>query len=266
MVANPSVQAGEASDEAMLGQLHSTARGIVAALVSLRGHVIDMRWHNRPSALPADRQRIIGEIESDLAKLRQLTGDARTQPSDVHALTTAFDGSVVEKEHAGIRGRSYHDIAFKLGESACETIKAQLGVDLVVAASEWIDTIRFRQDRLGQLLAEEYARAVEAVRRSGSATIDALAGQAGSGRAKPIGSAIVSGNEARDKWIYDEARKTTGWKTIVARLKNKPKKWLRISSVSGIKAAAVRYADRHELPLPDPRKAGRKPVSYRRAM
>jgi hypothetical protein len=64
--------------------------------------------------------------------------------------------------------------------------------------------------------------------------------------------------EARNKWIYEQAVKLVPWKTIEKRLKGKPSKWGRISSVSGIKKAARAYARRHGLPPPPARQPGRR--------
>jgi len=72
----------------------------------------------------------------------------------------------------------------------------------------------------------------------------------------------TSPREQRDKWIYDECMKNTAYKTVAARLKKRrPKKWPMIESLTGIKAAADRYADRHGLPRPHARKSGRRPSS-----
>ena len=65
--------------------------------------------------------------------------------------------------------------------------------------------------------------------------------------------------ERRDKWIYHECMKSTPYQTIAIRLKKKPKNWPRIGSVNGIKRAAERYAERHSLPKPPARQAGRPP-------
>jgi hypothetical protein len=63
----------------------------------------------------------------------------------------------------------------------------------------------------------------------------------------------------RDKWIYEHIMKGIPYKQIEAELKNKANllRWRRISGVNSIKAAAVRFATRHELPLPPSRQPGR---------
>jgi hypothetical protein len=64
-----------------------------------------------------------------------------------------------------------------------------------------------------------------------------------------------SRNEARDKWIYEECRRGTQYKTIVAKLKTKPESWDRIESIQGIRHAARQYARRNGLPPPPPRQS-----------
>ena len=171
------------------------------------------------------------------------------RPGDVHALTTAFDGSAVEKVHEVIHGRSYHDIVFKMAESAIETIaETAAAVKFADAAAGWFDTIRFKQERLGQLLDEEFARAATA--------IAAPAGQSLSGDVKPNGSTIVSANENRNKWIYGQAVKGTPWQTIKNRLAKK-KRCRVLESIPGLRSAAKGYAQRHGLPPIPARKSGR---------
>ena len=68
---------------------------------------------------------------------------------------------------------------------------------------------------------------------------------------------LDAATEARDKWIYDQCKKGTVFSTIINRLSKRPKSWGRIGSVQGIKDAAKRYANRHNLPLPPRRKRGR---------
>lgn len=63
--------------------------------------------------------------------------------------------------------------------------------------------------------------------------------------------------EARNKWLYEQCKKGTPYKQIIAKLREKPKSWGRISTVQGIKKAALAYADRHGLEPPPPRKGGR---------
>jgi hypothetical protein len=64
--------------------------------------------------------------------------------------------------------------------------------------------------------------------------------------------------EARDKWIYEQAMKGRAWASIMRSLDDKPKTWERLSTENGVKDAAKRYAKRHSLPMPQPRKAGRR--------
>jgi len=63
--------------------------------------------------------------------------------------------------------------------------------------------------------------------------------------------------EARDRWIYEQIMANIKFPEIIRELKTKPAKWQRISSVPGIKKAANRYAERHELPIPPQRRGGR---------
>jgi hypothetical protein len=75
---------------------------------------------------------------------------------------------------------------------------------------------------------------------------------------EPTAAAVLA-NDPRDKFIYELACNGIPWKAIVAALKTKPKNWERIDTSNGVKAAANRYAARHQLPKPAPRKAGSKP-------
>jgi hypothetical protein len=73
----------------------------------------------------------------------------------------------------------------------------------------------------------------------------------------PANRSTATANDARDKWLYEQAMKLVAWGTIQRRLNAKPKSWERIESDNGIKRAAFAYAKRHELPEPPPRKSGR---------
>lgn len=63
--------------------------------------------------------------------------------------------------------------------------------------------------------------------------------------------------EGRNRWIYEECCKGTPYSTIIRRLNKKPMSWERITSVGGIKKAAIAYATRHGKPRPAQRIAGR---------
>ena len=63
--------------------------------------------------------------------------------------------------------------------------------------------------------------------------------------------------DRRNEWFYDEWCKGSPWGNIRRRLNKKPKTWPRIDSDNGIRLAARRYADKHGLPHPPSRKAGR---------
>jgi hypothetical protein len=60
--------------------------------------------------------------------------------------------------------------------------------------------------------------------------------------------------EARDKWIYEQCCNGTYYMKIKAEV-NRRKGWSKIASIQGIRSAALRYARRHNLPPPPPRKA-----------
>ncbi len=62
--------------------------------------------------------------------------------------------------------------------------------------------------------------------------------------------------EARDAWIYKQCCDGIPYKTIIDRLKKKPRSWPRISSKQGIRRAAKAYAETHGLPLPPLRQEG----------
>jgi hypothetical protein len=62
--------------------------------------------------------------------------------------------------------------------------------------------------------------------------------------------------EERDKFIYDSCCMGTKYVSIINRVSNN-EDWEFIESAQGIRNAAKRYAERHGLPLPGPRKKGR---------
>jgi hypothetical protein len=68
---------------------------------------------------------------------------------------------------------------------------------------------------------------------------------------------VVSANDARDKWIYDEAIKSRAWDSIQRGQSDQSDEWELILTAQGCKAAADRYAKRHHLPAVPPRKSGR---------
>jgi|GEM_PF-5160205 hypothetical protein len=63
--------------------------------------------------------------------------------------------------------------------------------------------------------------------------------------------------EARDKWLYDQCVKRVRFSAIIRKLDGKPRTWLRITSINGIKRAANAYAERHSLPPIPSRQRGR---------
>lgn len=66
----------------------------------------------------------------------------------------------------------------------------------------------------------------------------------------------ATANDARDRWIYNEALKGETWAAIVEKLKSKPIRWGRLAA-DGCRKAAKRYAERNNLsPIPQ-RNAGR---------
>jgi len=62
--------------------------------------------------------------------------------------------------------------------------------------------------------------------------------------------------ESRDQWIYGLCCRGLSHKKIIGQLNVRcPKEgWDRINSVQGVRAAAIRYAERHDLPKPASRK------------
>lgn len=61
----------------------------------------------------------------------------------------------------------------------------------------------------------------------------------------------------RNRWLYEQAMAGVVWPEIIKRLKAKPSRWPRISSVPGVKDAVYAYARSHGLPEPPPRSPGR---------
>jgi hypothetical protein len=74
---------------------------------------------------------------------------------------------------------------------------------------------------------------------------------------QPAKAARDSKMEARDKWLYQQVRKgkEKPLDQIVAELKRiaPQRKWRIIATVQGIRNAAIKYAERHGLPPPQPR-------------
>jgi hypothetical protein len=86
-------------------------------------------------------------------------------------------------------------------------------------------------------------------------TSDALAGESATDAA-PAAKRVAGryGNEARDKWIYDQCRKMTDYKKIVGQLKRrilvqrKGRAWKSLFSAQSVRQAAIRFANRKGLP------------------
>jgi hypothetical protein len=77
--------------------------------------------------------------------------------------------------------------------------------------------------------------------------------------------ASQSAYDPRDEWIYEQCNSLIRYERIVQKLRKlaTERDWERISSIQGIKFAANRYADRHQLPRIPPRQQGRKPGKSR---
>jgi hypothetical protein len=82
------------------------------------------------------------------------------------------------------------------------------------------------------------ARLSEAVQPPSSGS---LTGEAATSRQR-----VLFPNDARDKWIYSQMQKGILYQKILANLKVPP--WRRISSIQGLRNAAIRYAKRNGLP------------------
>ena len=69
---------------------------------------------------------------------------------------------------------------------------------------------------------------------------------------------LTLANTDRDQWIYDQCVGGIPYKNIRTALKKRiADGWMAIKSDQGIIRAAQRYAERHSLPLPEPRQQGR---------
>jgi hypothetical protein len=68
----------------------------------------------------------------------------------------------------------------------------------------------------------------------------------------------TTANEDRDRWIYEQCCALVKYSSIKRALANNEEGWMPISSTSGLKLAAKRYAVRHNLPLPPSRQPGRR--------
>jgi hypothetical protein len=172
-------QQGRSADNSATVDVHRTGKAILGALVDLRGRLIHSRLARQLGRPQAEIERFEDELSSGIRQLRTILETSKVRPTDVRPLTIAFDGSIAEKVHEGIRGQSYHEIVFKLGESAVESIAESAAYKTFVdAVADWFDVFRIKQERLGQLLDEEFVRATEALSTPNDAdllTVDELA-------------------------------------------------------------------------------------------
>ena len=67
--------------------------------------------------------------------------------------------------------------------------------------------------------------------------------------------------DKRNKWIYDECCKGTDYESTIRKLRKKPKSWERLEWPQSVRAAAIRFADKHGLPHPPKRQHGRPKTS-----
>lgn len=67
------------------------------------------------------------------------------------------------------------------------------------------------------------------------------------------GNGVVSDNHERDEHIYRECRKGTAYAQIRRDVKNH-QGWWSLDTDQGIRQAAMRFAVKHKLPLPEPRR------------
>lgn len=70
------------------------------------------------------------------------------------------------------------------------------------------------------------------------------------------GVAVRLANEPRDKWLYEQCRKGTKYSAIESRLRANTKGWRAVTGANSIRAAAGRYAQRHNLPAIPKRQRG----------
>jgi hypothetical protein len=75
--------------------------------------------------------------------------------------------------------------------------------------------------------------------------------------AKPSTPLAATGNDARDKWLYEQCKKPTIKLETIKNNLAKKTKWAYIDSIQGIRLAANRYAKRHGLPNIPSRQPGR---------
>ncbi len=68
---------------------------------------------------------------------------------------------------------------------------------------------------------------------------------------------VISSNDPRDHWIYQQAMEGVAWKTIRQRLAQQDDTWERQLTDRAVRDAAIRYSKRKQLPAPPKRKAGR---------
>ena len=175
--------------------------------------------------------------------------DQRLHPEDVqesllveeHVATRSgmgFERYVVVLQGAGNLPAKPHwegdvnQIATELSisEALCPDSMTQLRTATDAEAVALIDSIALR-----------IRKALEPNNRGRS--LDQVRAQSDVGRARDP-------NEDRDQWLYKQCYNMIPHKNIISRLKQNTEGWGHITSVQGIRAAAVRYAERHDLPHP----------------
>jgi hypothetical protein len=137
-------------------------------------------------------------------------------------------------------------------ESACRSLKRLVGYHDKPSIPGW--------PLLDSLLATLDSRLREQLRVWNVLDIQRQTSRKRQAKQEPPRTGWAKDVQARNKWIYDQVMRGTGYKNIIAELRRRSATkggWQAISSIAGVKKAAVAYAERMKLDVPPKRRAGR---------
>ncbi len=246
------------SAAALLQAIHETALGMarhVGMLVEMSNGVDPVRrmidpLHQDPPARTAESPAAAAAFIALHRSLLERNNSLCHLLAESKAFRQASDGQSVNVGCAGFFGSSWHDVAFLMFQEMAKLFERS------IATGKWPGPLpnavrhRFQPFEWTQLsvrIRDEYDRACSAIRLQQQKPVtpaEPTRGQKKKLRKKRVASREA---ESRDKWIYQQCMNLVPYDTIAIRLRKKPKSWERIASKQGIRAAAVRYAERHNL-------------------
>lgn len=206
----------------------------------LRAHVPTSHWaHRRPISLIAPDE---GAVRPELAPLiRRATDHLNEVIEQVRGVWVAIKQSRTTKPSNDQDGR-----------------RRECGryVPVHMLPRQRLSMLRFRS----QLSALEIE-----IRRTLSREVrphiemDAATQSASKASSRPLSQGVIRAKalEARDKWIYEQCCKLVPYQDIADELGAKKEQWKKIGSPQGIIRAAKKYAKRHGLLPPPPRRSER---------